>query len=51
MLIGLDGMNGQVVRLNVELMNDENKELATVAISKKVTIAMTLTISRTLPNR
>ena len=44
-LIGLDGMNGQVVRLHVVLVNDENKELATVAILKKVTIAMALTIS------
>ena len=46
-LIGLDGMNGQVVRLPVVLVNDENKELATVAIAKKVTVAMALTI---LPN-
>ena len=44
-LIGLDGMNGQVVRLHVVLVNDENKELATVAILKNVTIAMALTIS------
>ena len=44
-LIGLDGMNGQVVRLHVVLVNDENKELATVAILEKVTIAMALTIS------
>ena len=43
-LIGLDGMNGQVVRLHVVLVNDENKELAT-AILKKVTIAMAPTIS------
>ena len=44
-LIGLDGMNGPVVRLHVVLVNDENKELATVAILEKVTIAMALTIS------
>ena len=47
-LIGLDGMNGQVVRLHVVLVNDENNELATVAILKRVTIAMALTISPNL---
>ena len=44
-LIGLDGMNGQVVLLHVVLVNDENNVLATVAISKKATIAMDPTIS------
>ena len=47
-LIGLDGLNGQVVRLHVVLVSDENNAPAMVAISKKVTIAMGLTIS---PNR
>ena len=47
-LIGLDGLNGQLVRLHVVLVSDENNELAMVAILKKVTIAMGLTIS---PNR
>ena len=37
---GLDGLNGQVVRPLVVLVSDENNELVTVKISKKVTIAM-----------
>ena len=44
-LIGLDGLNGQVVRLHVVLVSEENNELAMVAILKKVTIAMAPTIS------
>ena len=47
-LIGLDGLNGQVVRLHVVLVSEENNELAMVAILKKVTIAMAPTISPNL---
>jgi len=47
-LTGPVGLNGQVVRPLVVLVNEENNEHVTVAISKRVTIAMDLTISPNL---